>query len=95
MSEKKINFKSTILKYFLYYLVIIGITFNIVVIKAEVFGLEKLWNESMLFVNFGILVFFYIRFAKIFLTKCSMGPSWAYALSNKKRIIKIGLLSQK
>ena len=64
MSEKKINFKSTILKYFLYYLIIIGITFNIVVIKAEVFGLEKLWNESMLFINFGILVFFYIRFAQ-------------------------------
>ena len=64
MSEKKINFKSMMLKYFLYYLVIIGVVFNIVIFIAEVGKLENLWNDVMLFVDFGVLVFFYVRFAK-------------------------------
>ena len=63
MSEKN-NFKSMLLKYFLSYLIIIGIVFNIVVFMSEGGELDKLWTESMLFVNFGVLVFFYIRFAK-------------------------------
>lgn len=64
MSGKNNTFKSMMLKYFLYYLVIVGIAFNIVVFKAEGGELKKLWSESMVFVNFAGLVFLFLRFAK-------------------------------
>lgn len=63
MSEKKNTFKSILLKYILYYIVIIGVAFNVVVYKAEVGKLEKLWSDTMLFINFGVLVFLYIKYA--------------------------------
>ena len=63
MSGKN-NVKSMMLKYLLYYLVFMGIVFNLAVFKAEVGELEKLWNKGMLFVNFGVLVFLYVRFAQ-------------------------------
>ena len=63
MSEKKINFKSMLLKYFLCYLAIILVVFLIVFYAAPAGEREELWSQIMLFVNFGILVFLYVRFA--------------------------------
>lgn len=63
MSENK-NIKSMMLKYFLCYLVILLIVYSIVYFVAEAGEPRKnLWNEIMVWINFGILAFFYGRFA--------------------------------
>lgn len=62
MSENK-NIKSMMLKYFLCYVVILLIVFSIVYFVAEAGEREKLWNKIMVWINFGILAFFYARFA--------------------------------
>ena len=64
MSEKKINIKGMLLKYFSCYLVILAIVFFIVQYAAEAGEREKLWTEIMLYVNFGVLVFLFLRFAR-------------------------------
>ncbi len=63
MSEKN-NFKSMLLKYFSCYLAALVVVFFIVQSFAVKGEREELWNEIMLFVNFGVLVFLYIRFAQ-------------------------------
>jgi F-type H+-transporting ATPase subunit b len=56
--------KMYVLRYFLYYLAIILFIANIVFFTAE--NMKEggeLWNSIMLWVNFGIMAFFYFRFA--------------------------------
>jgi len=64
LSEKKINMKRILLKYFLSYVAILLVVYFAVQYAAEEGRREALWSDIMLFVNFGILVFFYIRFAQ-------------------------------
>lgn len=63
MSEKKINIKGMLLKYFLCYMAIILVVYFTAQFAAEEDKRKELWADIMLFVNFGIMVFFYIRFA--------------------------------
>ena len=64
MSEKKISIKGMLLKYFLCYLFIAAAVYFTVHYSAQTGEREKLWSDIMLFVNFGVMVFFYIRFAQ-------------------------------
>ncbi len=63
MSEKKTNIKGMLLKYFLCYLAVILVVFLIAFYIAPAGERGKLRSEIMLFVNFGVLVFLYVRFA--------------------------------
>jgi len=63
LSEKKINIKGMLLKYFLCYMAIILVVYFTAQFAAEEDKRKELWADIMLFVNFGIMVFFYIRFA--------------------------------
>jgi len=53
-----------VLKYFLCYFAVMAVVLAIVFNFAEAGEREKLWTEIMLFVNFGVLVFLFIRFAR-------------------------------
>ena len=64
MSEKKINMKRILLKYFLCYVAILLVVYFTAQYAAGEGKREELWSDIMLFVNFGVLVFFYIRFAQ-------------------------------
>ena len=64
MSEKKINIKIILLRYFLCYIAVLLVVYFTVRYAAEEGSRKALWSDIMLFVNFGILVFFYIRFAQ-------------------------------
>ncbi|MBN2419630.1 MAG: hypothetical protein JXL81_09620 [Deltaproteobacteria bacterium] len=64
MSGKNNKFMRIFLKYLSCYIAALIIVYFIVLNIAEAGAREKLWNDIMLFVNFGVLVFLFIRFAK-------------------------------
>ncbi len=63
MSGKN-NIKSMMLKYLACYLAVLAVAYFTVQYAAEAGHREKLWSDIMLFVNFGVLVFIYVRFAQ-------------------------------
>ena len=64
MSEKKVNIKGIILKWFLCYFAVMLIVFGTAFLIAEEGKLEELWTEIMLWVHFGVFVSLYIKYIK-------------------------------
>ncbi|MGD9157810.1 MAG: hypothetical protein PVG39_05355 [Desulfobacteraceae bacterium] len=64
MSEKKVNIKGIILKWFLSYFAVLLIVFGTIFLIAEEGERKKLWTEIMLWVHFGVFVSLYIKYIK-------------------------------
>ncbi len=63
MSGKNNKAVPVLIKYLVCYLAVMGIVFAIVYNMAEAGKREDLWTDIMLFVNFGVMVFIFVRFA--------------------------------
>ena len=64
MSGKNNKIVPGLLKFLACYLAVMGVVFAIVHNVAEAGERNKLWTDIMLFVNFGVMVFLFLRFAK-------------------------------
>lgn len=64
MSGKNNKIILGVLKYFSIYFAVMAVVLAVVFQFAEAGEREKLWTEIMLFVNFGVLVFLFVKFAR-------------------------------
>lgn len=64
MSGKNNKIINSVLKYFSCYFAVMAVVITIVYQVAEAGEREILWTEIMRFVNFGVLVFLFLKFAR-------------------------------